>query len=292
MARITGRELASIHREVGSSAEVFAGLLGIEPADLESLEHSVAPVSRLISAKALWLHENHRQLKALEDSGLPECEWVAALDSTVDGIEDDTAEDLLDLLEDHDRSCETCLARTNFIEERFPNNKPYPMGGVFGAVVKALSYLDRFALLDLRDDERGLRRLSRNVILGSLGGAAFAAMLLAIPALFGVLLAVVQLVTGPPIQPSELIEIVLFAMFYIASGAAAGAAGGLVWDVASGRLGSLLVGVVSMSVFVWFMILSQEGDPLTWEQFDWIVWVGLSLVFGIALGWGLGKGSS
>lgn len=285
--------MASIRHKLQWDAVEFATGLGVEPAKLAELEGSPRTVPPLVAARARWIQDNQRRLDALATSGLPSCDWAddweqrRAQLSDPDEILASTA-----AFEEHFSDCRVCLAQKDYIAERFPPQEPYPVGRMMNLGFKLFDWFEKLSPSDASAPQDALRLTLRNMILGFLGGAVFAGLLLAVPAALGAVFILYAAIFGSMFPLQDIVDAVLFGVLYIGWGAAAGAAGGLVWNLAGGRLGHVLSGVTAMSVFCFLMMIEMEGLPRTWDRFDWYLWGGLSIAFGLALAWGFGKQAS
>lgn len=153
--------------------------------------------------------------------------------------------------------------------------------------MRIFSLFDRLVPSDDPAPSGLLRRTLRNMILGTGGGATLAALLLAVPAGLAVIVLLYSLVFSTPVPLHDVLEGVLFGAKYIGWGALAGAAGGLVWNLAMGRLRYVTVGIASMSVFCFFIAFDGEGDPRSWDPWVWYGWALMSIAFGLAAAWGM-----
>jgi hypothetical protein len=74
--------------------------------------------------------------------------------------------------------------------------------------------------------------------------------------------------------------------WYVTAFVVAGGFVGLFWpgDDSAGRRRLLFIGGVAIVVGVIGVV--ESGPPQAWRLFDWLVWVGLSVAFGLALSFG------
>jgi hypothetical protein len=72
-------------------------------------------------------------------------------------------------------------------------------------------------------------------------------------------------------------------LWYATGFALGGALVGFVWPVGSSVLRRRLIFVAGMSIVVGAIAILESGSPLTWHRFDWLLWAGLSVLFGLAL---------
>lgn len=272
--------------------ESFANGLGIELADLR--EHLVqrGEIPRLLSARAHWLLDDHERRAALRASGLPECTWITQWAEKLEGLtEDDVILQSLSEADRHAAECYRCVARAAYLSERFPLQRPYPHGGWMAALQRIFGWLAPYlALVDDPHTTTGQKLLTR-VLAGTVLGGFGAAVLLAVPAALLLIVTAFAVVFGPRPSLREVAEAVAFGGAYIASGAVAGAVGGALWKALPGVFGELLVGCTGMLVFMFGLIMTQEGIPTTWATETWFIWGILSLLFGCAATWGIHRGA-
>jgi hypothetical protein len=74
--------------------------------------------------------------------------------------------------------------------------------------------------------------------------------------------------------------------WYVAAFVLAGAFAGLVWPQRDSLARRRLVFIASMGIVVGITVSLESGAPQTWRIFEWLMWVGLSVVFGLAASYG------
>ncbi len=111
---------------------------------------------------------------------------------------------------------------------------------------------------------------------GALAGVAVALLAVAV----GLGRAVLSLLTGNRVSFTGFFPGVLW---YAGGFALGGALVGLIWPVGSSALRRRLIFVAGMSIVVGAIAILASGSPFTWHTFDWLLWAGLSILFGLAL---------
>jgi hypothetical protein len=74
--------------------------------------------------------------------------------------------------------------------------------------------------------------------------------------------------------------------WYVAAFVLAGGFAGLVWPQRDSPTRRRLVFIASMAIVVGIIVVLQSGAPQTWRTFEWLMWLGLSVAFGVAFSFG------
>lgn len=204
---MTAFDFAAVRARIADVDSELAANLGVTTARLElwrSGRQSVPPhQQRLLQ----FFAASADRVRALEASGLPECEWLRRFDATELPDESDAVAERFKELGSHLDSCAVCQARERFANERCGRMPSYPLGGWMSgiAVVERLPEVLR-------------------------------------PAVYGavILVAIVTLrALGPLLEFPENPTRGIQALIGIAVSACGGAGGGLVYGLAGARFRSL-----------------------------------------------------
>lgn len=170
----TADEARAAREMLGLSVEQLAPELGLTPPVVEAWEAGRIRVPRRIMAELRWRAAVFERTRALDESGLPVCPWVARWHAE-SGSSARERRARLELLMTHTRSCPTCEARERYLAERFPPLPPRPVPGWMGAI----------AWFDARI--KRLPRWLRPVATGALvfAGYSLVRMVLLVPRLGG-----------------------------------------------------------------------------------------------------------
>ena len=121
-------------------------------------------------------------------------------------------------------------------------------------------------------------RLSR-VRNGALAGLGIAILALGV----GLLRALFVILGGQTVALDGLVPTILW---YVAAFVLAGGFAGLVWPRHDSPARRRLIFIASMAIVCGIIVTVEFGAPQTWRAFEWLLWFGLSLVFGLALSYG------
>lgn len=124
---LSGEEASSIRNTLGLSVRDLAHELGLTPNVVEAWEAGTMRVPSKVGQELRWREAVHIRHRALEESGLAECRWVADWEAEVvpEKLEAQTAH--LERALEHQKSCETCLAREKYVHDRFGDLPARPM---------------------------------------------------------------------------------------------------------------------------------------------------------------------
>ena len=117
---------------------------------------------------------------------------------------------------------------------------------------------------------------------GAMAGVAVAALALAV----GLARAIFALLAGGRVSFAGVLPDVLW---YAAGFVLGGALVGLLWPPEDAPIRRTLVFILGMSVLVGVIVILESGSPTTWGRFEWLLWAGLSALFGLALSFGYGR---
>lgn len=263
---ITKSDVTSVRRELEWSREELAEAVGVTAADVGTWEVGAASVPRLQARQIHWLRLDAERRESLAAAGFQDCEWVAQWHETFSDQADlETTEKGVRAIQDHTKTCPTCVAIQQHVDRHFPNFPPYPTNAA-GMVVMGFSRL--------------FLRIPRS-LRPATGGALMLATIVLVRALFSL----------PQIleQPGLLGELFMALL----AAAAAGASGGLVYSAVRkplrrlGRFGDYLTGIACIAAYLGSLILVAPiafGEPIAEGGDSWIVWLIMSILFGLLIG--------
>ena len=119
-------EIALRRKRAGLSTEQLADDLGVSVDMVVAWEAGARKMPFKHKRSFNWFVAAAERAAAIEQSGLPECEWMKRLDNEVLADPDKVAANLREL-EQHQDECPTCRARTQYLDERFPPLPPFPL---------------------------------------------------------------------------------------------------------------------------------------------------------------------
>ena len=114
---------------------------------------------------------------------------------------------------------------------------------------------------------------------GALAGLATAILALGV----GLVRALLAILGGQTVGLEGLLPT---TFWYVVAFVLAGGCAGLVWPQRDSPARRRLVLIAGMAVVVGIIVSVESGAPQTWRTFEWLMWLGLSLVFGLALSYG------
>jgi hypothetical protein len=114
---------------------------------------------------------------------------------------------------------------------------------------------------------------------GALAGLAIAILALGV----GLVRALFAILGGQTVDLAGLLPTI---SWYVAAFVLAGAFAGLVWPRRDSPARRRLVFIVGMAIVVGIIVIVESGAPQTWRAFEWLMWLGLSVAFGLALSYG------
>jgi transcriptional regulator with XRE-family HTH domain len=124
---MSARDAVTARESLGLTTDALAAELGLTPHVVDGWETGAIPVPIRYAAALRWRVAAAERAAALEASGLPECDWVAAWDRETipDSLSRRTAH--FESLTAHATQCPTCRSREAYIAERFPPMPPHPL---------------------------------------------------------------------------------------------------------------------------------------------------------------------
>jgi transcriptional regulator with XRE-family HTH domain len=125
--RLSADEAVAVRDKLGLSVADLAHELGLTPNVVEAWERGSVSVPSKLAKELKWREAVVDRQRALVESGLAECDWMAAWESepVPDKLETHTAH--LERALNHQKSCEICQAREKFARERFGEMPARPM---------------------------------------------------------------------------------------------------------------------------------------------------------------------
>ena len=114
---------------LGLSEEALAAETNTTPAIVGARETGRIKVPRQIAVDLTWRMAQVERFAALENSGLPECSWVAAFAAEPEAEKLRAHNARVDRFLAHRKECEICKAREAYIADRFPPMPPAPRDG-------------------------------------------------------------------------------------------------------------------------------------------------------------------
>lgn len=145
---MTPSELVAARTWLGLSPDQLAGSLGLPPAVINAWESGRDGIPAHRAKSLRWRAAIAERQAALAASGLPACEWMAAVEAKPEPatLEAQTAQ--LEQIMAHEGTCSICATREQFIDERFPPMPPRPISAgwrALGWVFQRAELLPRWA---------------------------------------------------------------------------------------------------------------------------------------------------
>ena len=128
---------------LGLSEEALAAETNTTPAIVSAWETGRIKVPRQIAVDLTWRMAQVERFAALENSGLPECSWVAAFEAEPDAEKLGAHNARVDRFLAHHKECEICKAREAYIADRFPPMPPAPRDGWVAIVMPIAERVQR-----------------------------------------------------------------------------------------------------------------------------------------------------
>lgn len=254
-------EFESLRAGIRRSDEELAAELGVSAARLQQWRSGRERIPKYEARLLRFIAASQDRGRALEESGLPECVWMAEFDAVDLPSDSDAMLAALKRAEVHHGSCSVCLARERFVNDRYGPMPPYPAPG----------WLSVFALFE---------RLPAGLRPAAIGAAALAAivslrLVFAVPAIIRSQVSVVE------------------PLLAILAAAAAGASGGLAFTLVRptlrklGRVGDYLTGIVCVGSYLAALILVSPwafGKQMLDGPAGWYAFGATTLLFGLVVG--------
>ncbi|HEX6536277.1 MAG TPA: hypothetical protein VF041_16925 [Gemmatimonadaceae bacterium] len=258
---MSAAEVTAVREQLGATTEDLAAELALTPHVVRAWEEGRVRVPPRHAQLLRWRAAVAERQRALAESGLPQCGWVARWAAgPAPGRAAQQA------LMAHAAVCPTCVSRARYIDEHFPPLPPRPLG----APARALAWL--------------LRRPAwmRPVIIGA--------------ALVGTVVTLRVLPLATSAGGGGALRMAAIVLLGAAAGAYVGAVGGLAFTIARrplrrrlGRAGDVVTGVVCALVYMLSVAIPMEfiGGSTMWRDPEtWLLFGGLGLLFGLFLAFG------
>lgn len=155
------RHIAAARETIGWSYEKLSEALDVSVDKLRAWEIGQRRIPRRYSRTLQAYVVLAEKDAALRRAGHPQCEWSAAWDKAPFPEDDDAMLKTLRELQDHERTCPTCIAREEYARKHLPPPPPFPMPRSWAVFSVAIEMVDR------------LPRWPRAFILGALIATAF-----------------------------------------------------------------------------------------------------------------------
>jgi hypothetical protein len=258
---VNAEQLQEAQRRLGQTDEELAESLDVSPDTVRAWAAGRTTVPRRHAQQLMWLTAGAERAAALRSSGLPECDWLLAYEAEPFPDDPDAALKHMEKLNRHAEVCQMCIARQQFVAERFGPMPALPQSGwmrVFFWVERVPSWARPAAV-----------------------GAAILAAIVSVRVIF----ALPQLISAP----SNFGE----ALLAVAAAAGAGAAGGFAYSLTRptlrrlGRLGDYFTGIVCVFAYVGALAVVAPlafGEPLIKDQASLIIFAVASVFFGLVVG--------
>lgn len=258
---MTLAEFESLRAQIRASDDDLATELGVSAEQLRRWSTGAARIPRFEARLLRFLAASAVRGRALEESGPPECAWMAEFDQAELPDDMDAMIAALQRSNDHHAACPRCQARQRFVDERFGPMPEYPTKG----------WMTVFAIFG---------RLPESLRPAAIGAAALAAIV-SLRAVF----AIPAIITKPALAFPLLLAVL--------AAAAAGASGGFAFTLVRptlrklGRPGDYLTGIVCVGAYMTSLMLVAPlafGAPLVEGRAGWMI-VGItSIFFGLVIG--------
>ena len=261
---MTAAELSAARETIGLTPEQLAAELGVAPRTYAAWESGTAAIPARHARDVAYRAAITEREDALNASGLPECEWVAAWHEAPQPRKTEEQLARFEALSAHMKSCPQCIAREQFVTERFGPLPEPPMPAWMRLTGRLGDAVDK------------LPAWARPAIWGALvvGGMTALRMLVAVRSL-------VQ-------DPSR----ALLMLGVLAAAMAAGAVGGLVYSFAGRplrhipRVGPYLAGIVTVAGYMGAIVLGAAlaGQPMMNGGAGLVAFVVVTALFGVVVG--------
>jgi DNA-binding transcriptional regulator YdaS (Cro superfamily) len=254
-------ELQEAQRRLGQSDEELAASLGVSPDTVRAWAAGRATVPRRHGQQIEWLAAGAEREAALRSSGLPECAWMHEHVAEPFPDDPDAALKHPEAGEQHAEVCRVCVAREQFLAERFGPMPPLPQS----AWMRLFAWVER------------VPSWARPAAVGAaiLGAVVSLRVVFAIPLLIS--------------APAKFGE----ALLAVAAAAGAGAVGGFAYSLSRpalrrlGRLGDYLTGIVCVFAYMGALAVVAPlafGERVIEDQTSLTIFVVVSVFFGLVMG--------
>lgn len=254
-------ELQEAQRRLGQSDEELAASLSVSPDMVRAWAAGRATVPRRHRQQIEWMAAAAERDAALRSSGLPECAWMQQHVAEPLPDDPDAALKHLETGNQHAEACRVCVARDQFLEERFGPMPPVPHSGW----LRLFTWVER------------VPSWARPAAVGAaiLGAVVSLRVVLAVPLLLS--------------APGKFGE----ALLAVAAAAGAGAVGGFAYSLSRpalrrlGRLGDYLTGIVCVFAYMGALAAVAPlafGERVIEDQPSLIAFAIASVFFGLVIG--------
>ncbi|HJU66700.1 MAG TPA: hypothetical protein VJ650_00530 [Gemmatimonadaceae bacterium] len=258
---MTAEEFTAAKRTLGETDDQLAATLGVTPHVVRGWAEGKARIPARQAKYLTFLVAAKERQVALQESGLPECDWFRAHEDTPVPENTDELIKHAEALERHHEQCPTCQAREKYLGERFGPMPSLPTPGW----VRLFEWVER------------LPPVARPAALG--------AALLASLVLIRVIFSFPRLIKTP--------DALAGAGLAIVAAASAGAVGGFAYSLTRptfkrlGRPGDYLTGIVCVFAYMGSLILAAPwafGESIVEDRAGWVIMAIVSVVFGLVIG--------
>lgn len=124
---LSATEASAIRTKLELSLEQLAYELGVTPQVVEAWERGAIGVPARTARELRWREAAVDRQRAIVESGLPECSWIAAWEKEPEPDKLDAHNARLERALEHVKTCETCQAREKFAQDHFGEMPERPM---------------------------------------------------------------------------------------------------------------------------------------------------------------------
>src|SRR5687768_17277420 len=135
----TATEFNAVREILGLTEDELAIELNVTPAVIRAYGAGTARIAKRHSELLEWRVAMAERVAALEESGLPECDWMKAYNDAPVPKDIDAELRQLKEVETHITTCDVCIARQRFENDRFGPMPPLPVSGW----ARAFSWVER-----------------------------------------------------------------------------------------------------------------------------------------------------
>jgi len=139
---VNASEFAAARRTLGASVEDIAVSLDLTPKIVAAFEDGSVAVPKDTAGEMAWRVATFVRLDALATSGIPECPWIVQWQNAPDPARSAAKVKRLNELTAHVATCPTCIAREQFILDRFGTMPDRPVTGWQGWLLAVMKLID------------------------------------------------------------------------------------------------------------------------------------------------------
>ena len=132
--KLSATEAVAIRTKLELSPQQLAYELGVTPQVVEAWERGAIGIPVKTAKELRWREAVADRQRAIAESGLPECSWIAAWEREPEPDKLDARTAHLERALEHARTCDTCQAREKFAHERFGEMPERPMPAWLNAI--------------------------------------------------------------------------------------------------------------------------------------------------------------